>query len=104
MPRKKADKGGAIVDDLKTLAVPFAIILAKKGLDMSKKKKSNVTVTSGMSPKSTKKPMSSRRKTTFVGGCSSGCGGHLDIPQGGGSAGGQIKKLHRSIDNFLKKY
>lgn len=39
---KSAQKqGGAIVQDLQNLAVPFGILLAKKGLDMAVEKKAN---------------------------------------------------------------
>ena len=111
MPRTKKN-GGAMVDDLKMLAVPFALLLAKEGLDKSKSKKTPKSKTKTMSPKSAKSPSSPRRKTTLAGGSVTQSGGchSCNLPMGpsmsGGSSktGGRMKKLTKDIDMFLKKY
>jgi hypothetical protein len=95
---QRQKKGGAFVDDVKNLAVPFAILLAKEGLSKvfdktSKSSKSKST----LSASSAKKTTSSRRRTTMAGGsCNLGC-------QAGGAAQ-ELVKLQDQIDNFLNKY
>lgn len=97
--KQSAKKGGAIVDDVKNLAVPFAILLAKEGLakmfkaDAKKPSKS-------LSASSAAKPTSSRRRTTQSGGsCNLGC-----TAQTGGQAAKQLFELQTEIDRFLEKY
>lgn len=120
-PKKSKKKGGALMDDVKNLAVPFAILLAKQGLQsvFDKKKKSPK---SAISAKSAEGPSSPRRKATATGGsCGSGCSAQ---PMAGGAKkskkvkskkttkkGGELSdvqsrfdKLSQEIDSFLKKY
>lgn len=95
-----AKKGGAIVDDVKTLAVPFAILLAKEGLNKLFKEKKSAT--SSLSPKAAASPSSTRRRSTLSGGsCNLGCGVGGQM---GGAAARELFNLQKSIDNFLQKY
>lgn len=93
-------KGGALVDDLKNLAVPFAILLAKQGVEnMYAKKKS--------ASKSTPKSATPKRRATLAGGaCATGCG--MTGGRRGGSNAEQVKqnfsKIAADIDKFLAKY
>jgi hypothetical protein len=100
-PKKKsqsAKKGGAIVNDVKNLAVPFAILLAKEGL--SKMFKADTKPSKSLSASSAKKATSSRRRTTQSGGsCNLGC-----TAQTGGQAAKQLFELQTEIDRFLEKY
>jgi hypothetical protein len=92
-------KGGAIVDDVKTLAVPFAILLAKEGLNKLFKEKKSA---SSLSPKAAATPSSTRRRSTLSGGsCNLGCGVGGQM---GGAATRELFNLQKSIDNFLQKY
>lgn len=90
-PAKKAKKGGALVDDVKNLAVPFAILLAKQGLEgMFKKKEKKAT------------PAVSARRRSAAGGSCSTC---ATVPaQTGGSRVNRYKQLSAEIDRFLQKY
>lgn len=100
--KQSAKKGGAIVDDVKNLAVPFAILLAKEGLSkmFPKNTKSSSQVKSSVSPASASKSSSSRRRTTMTGGsCNLGC-----TAQTGGQAAKQLFELQTEIDRFLQKY
>lgn len=108
---KKVDnqdkKGGAFVNDVKNLAVPFAILLAKEGLtkyfkdDKSADKKTSSTSKKSESAKSSKSSTSSlsRRRTMAGGSCNLGCGALT-----GGAAAKQLVALQEQIDNFLEKY
>jgi hypothetical protein len=104
-PKKKqsqsAKKGGAIVNDVKNLAVPFAILLAKEGLSKMFKADTKTTKSSkSLSASSAKKTTSSRRRTTMSGGsCNLGC-----TAQTGGQAAKQLFELQTEIDRFLEKY
>lgn len=94
-------RGGAIVDDVKTLAVPFAILLAKEGLNKMFKEKKSATAES-LSPKAAATPSSTRRRSTLAGGsCNLGCGVGGQM---GGAAARELFNLQKSIDNFLQKY
>lgn len=130
--QQRRQKGGALVDDLKNLAVPFAILLAKQGFDSMKG-----TTTKG--PKETKKAISvskktakastassaAKRKRTIAGGaCASGCGmagGNMmtntindamkSMGMSGASKGGaqkniksQFDSIAKEIEEFLQKY
>jgi hypothetical protein len=95
-------KGGAIVDDVKTLAVPFAILLAKEGLGKLFKdgKTDKKTKSPSASVKSASKPSSLRRRSTLSGGsCNLGC-----AAQSGGQAAKELFQLQHEIDRFLEKY
>lgn len=98
--RKKKKQGGALTDDLKTLAVPFAILLAKQGIDemKNKSKKQN-----SLPSRSSKSPSSMSRRKTMAGGNCGPCNGAGLTPPNHQS-GGRMKKLSKAIDNFLKKY
>jgi hypothetical protein len=101
---KKSKKGGALIDDVKGLAVPFAILLAKQGLDMAfnKKDKTDKTDKADKTVKTVKTAKTasslSRRKTVSGGGCDKGC------EKKGGSIKNKFEKLSKEIDAFLKKY
>lgn len=91
---KTTKKGGDLISDVKGLAVPFAILLAKQGLEMAmdKKKKSP-------EPTPASKPKSLARRRTVGGDCTT-CnkkGGSDDVKE-------RFAKLSKEIDNFLKKY
>ena len=63
-PAAGKKSGGAIMDDIKNLAVPFAILLAKEGLQsMFDDKKDKIGVASD-SPKSTSAKSTSARSTS----------------------------------------
>lgn len=111
----KAKKdGGALVDDIKSLAVPFAILLAKEGLETMFKKKNNSKSKSAVGGMS--KPIGtmdgggncSMRKSgggKTVGGSS--CGSCSVKPMGGATAASQRERytqLSDEIDKFLSKY
>lgn len=97
--KQSAKKGGAIVDDVKNLAVPFAILLAKEGLSKMFKADAKKP-TKSLSASSAAKPSSSRRRTTQSGGsCNLGC-----TAQTGGQAAKQLFELQTEIDRFLEKY
>lgn len=91
-PGKPGKKGGALVDDIKNLAVPFAILLAKQGLDgmFNKKAEKKTTV------KATAKR--SAKSATGGSGCSS-C-----ATKTGGSAKNRYAQLSAEIDKFLSNY
>ena len=74
---KKTKKGGALMDDVKNLAVPFAILLAKQGLQsMFDKKKAKKGGEVELSASSASKVSSQRRRSTIAGGsCGSQCAG-----------------------------
>jgi hypothetical protein len=104
--QKKAPKkeGGAFVSDVKNLAVPFAILLAKEGLTKyfkDDKKSSSKSSSKSAEKKSTKTSSStlSRRRTMAGGSCNLGCGAMT-----GGAAAKQLMQLQQQIDNFLEKY
>ena len=84
-PVKKTQKGGAFMDDVKNLAVPFAILLAKQGLDRMKAKK-----TVEKKPKATPTPKKAPAQT-----------GGAKKPQ---KSSNPVKKLTKQIDDFLKKH
>lgn len=92
----KGKKGGALMDDLQNLAVPFAILLAKQGLEsmFSKDKKTQKTAKKSSSKQS---------------GGDCGCGGTVatvGAPLAGGKPTMKQKfmSLTDTIDNFLQKY
>lgn len=99
-PAAKAKKGGSLAEELKSLAVPFAILLAKQGLDGmfdSKKKGSKKAI----------EVSSSKRKAAVGGGCSS-CAQPVAPKAGGSKSAGSSKsryaQLAKEIDDFLSKY
>lgn len=141
-PKKPAGKkcggsakkqGGALMDDVKNLAVPFAILLAKQGLqsmfDSSKASKS-VGASARATPASGKsvelEASSSRRRAAAVGGsCGSACAQAAmpaltqsagkkksQKPRKGGAEESasaatvktRFEKLSKEIDEFLAKY
>jgi hypothetical protein len=97
--KEKSKRGGAFVDDVKNLAVPFAILLAKEGLSkMFKDDKKNAK--KDVSSKTASKPSSTRRRSTLSGGtCNLGCNAMT-----GGQAAKELFQLQKEIDNFLEKY
>ena len=103
----KGKKGGALMDDIKNLAVPFAILLAKQGLEGMFSSKKSATAKASASTGATG-AIKNRKKTMTGGSC--GCAANK---QDGGKAkkGGASKSskksnmsLTESIDNFLRKY
>ncbi len=98
-------KGGSdIVQNVSGLAVPFAFLLAKQGLEAMKKK-------TPASPKKAAKKPSPARKGSMAGGSCSSCS-TTTTPQtmsGGAKArsaelSAKLEKLRSNIDNFLSKY
>jgi hypothetical protein len=101
---KQQKEGGNLVTDVKNLAVPFAILLAKEGLTKyfhdnkeSKTTKTSAKTSAKSSTASSSKSLS-RRKTLTGGSCNLGCGGMT------GGASKQLIALQQQIDNFLEKY
>lgn len=84
--------GGALGDDLKALAVPFAIILAKQGLEKQQSKLTKKNNSKG----------GSKEKSIMKGGTCGPCNGAGTTPPN--MVGGKLNKLSKAIDNFLKKY
>jgi hypothetical protein len=84
----KLHKGGDLMTDLKNLAVPFAIILAKQTVE-----KMNVDKKTSKSPKSVE---ISRRKT--VG------GGSIQMMNNSQEVKKNFSKLAQDINLFFKKY
>lgn len=107
-------KGGALIDDVKNLAVPFAILLAKQGLqnlfDKKEDKKPKKKSTDEKKAKpSAKKPASSKRRTSIAGGsaCTAGCGmagGSASRGKKAASIQTQFDSIAREIEQFLQKY
>lgn len=110
-PKQTRKSGGAFMDDVKSLAVPFAILLAKQGLDaMTSKETTAVKSKASSKTPTAKKPSSLRRRSTAMsgGGCSA-CTANLPIT--GGSRNSNSRKIQDSfskiaadIDKFLAKY
>lgn len=89
---RKGAKGGALIDDVKNLAVPFAILLAKQGLQTMFDKKKNTSANSQLSAKVAGQPTSSRRRSTIAGGsCGSACASAAALPSPP-TVGGKSKK------------
>lgn len=113
--KKSKAKGGSLVSDLSNLAVPFAILLAKQGLEsMFDSKKTAKTLK--------KSSLKGGKTDTFVGspldGGDCGCGApSMPTPamvggkknkgkkaKKGGETSKQSLSLNDQIDNFLNKY
>jgi hypothetical protein len=74
--KKKDAKGGSLMSDVRNLAVPFAILLAKQGLDsmFEKKKVKKGGNEEGLGPDEAMRIRSERRRSTIAGGsCGSQC-------------------------------
>ena len=96
--KKSAKKGGSVLSDVQSLAVPFAILLAKQGLESLKEKKT------------VKKAAVSARQKSAAGGCGS-CASAVPVARGGAapkaaakSGGKGYAKLSKQIDDFLKNF
>jgi hypothetical protein len=105
-------QGGALMNDIGNLAVPFAILLAKQGLEHMNKKKSTTPKTTTASKKtksaSAATPASKSRRKTVVGGGSCGSQCAASAPPTGGSKSikdvqERFKKIANEIDSFLRK-
>ena len=119
--KTKKSKGGSLVSDLSNLAVPFAILLAKQGLEsMFDSKKTSQSLK--------KSSLKGGKTDTFVGspldGGDCGCGATSSMPtpamvggkntvktvkkvkktKKGGETSKQSLSLNDQIDNFLSKY
>lgn len=82
--KKTTKKGGALMDDVKNLAVPFAILLAKQGLQtmFDRKKTAKKGGEVELSASSASKVNSLRRRSTIAGGsCGSQCAGVSQFTQ-----------------------
>lgn len=108
---KSKKQGGALVDDIKNLAVPFAILLAKQGLSTMFEKKSSSTATKkpAASKKATPaaaKPASASRRKTATGGsaCTSGCGMTGGSQKAKKAVQAQFDSIAKEIESFLHKY
>lgn len=113
-PKKK--KGGAIVDDLKSLAVPFAILLAKEGVQSLFDSKSEMGVAqstpkSASPAKKTPKAKGGSKQEQQAGGTCMSCQEAAKMtggirPRKGGKATlrDNYATLAEKIDEFLAKY
>lgn len=101
--------GGALVDDIKNLAVPFAILLAKEGLENMFKKKADKAEKTAKTA-SAKKASSTARRRTISGGaaCASGCGMTGGRKQQKQTAGNKVaqefESIAKEINEFLAKH
>lgn len=103
--KSKSKSGGALMEDIKNLAVPFAILLAKQGFDSAFEKKAAAAES---------KSASSKRRGTMAGGsaCASGCGmtgGQSQKQQQRRQPEGQVLQkrfnhIAKEIEDFLNKY
>ena len=97
---KKSKKGGALVEDIKNLAVPFAILLAKQGLEgmFDKKKKAAEKPAAAISARKS----TATRTRAAVG----GCGSCAPVAKVGGASkkGSRYAELSREIDRFLNTF
>ena len=118
--RKKA-QGGALMNDISNLAVPFAILLAKQGLQhmykkdkleegktaKSKSAKSAKEAKSAKSAKETKSRRKSSVRAVSGGSCGSQC---ASSQQSGGNpksikeVQNRFKKISEDIDQFLRTH
>jgi hypothetical protein len=87
--KKSVKKGGFIADDIKNLAVPFAILLAKQGLTNMFDKKKQESKAKTPSPS---KPSSIQRRKSVSGGSAS-----VEVRE-------NFDSIAKQINNFLKKY
>ena len=96
-------KGGSLAEDIKSLAVPFAILLAKEGLDTMFNGKNK----SAKASMSASKPASGRKKTAVggqKGGACGSCSTNLPTVGGGAREKSRYASLANDIDMFLRKY
>jgi len=92
-----AKKGGDVLSEQLTgLAVPFAFLLAKQGLEALKG--------SSDKKKTSQKPPSSRRRATLAGGACSTCQAAPVMLGGATHSLRNLEKLRKNIDSFLAKY
>lgn len=105
---KSKKQGGALVDDIKNLAVPFAILLAKQGLSTMFEKKSSTDKTKKPAAKkaTAEKPSSTSRRKSVTGGgaCTSGCGMTGGSQKSKKNIQYQFNNIAQEIENFLQKY
>ena len=90
-PVGKKAKGGALVEEIKGLAVPFAILLAKQGLD-------------GMFNKKTEKKAASASAKRSVKSAKGGSGCSSCAKVAGGAPKNRYAQLSAEIDKFLSNY
>ena len=121
--QQQQKQGGNLVSDIQNLAVPFAILLAKQGLEGVFKSKPEKPVKATKKPSSAKKapaaeakPKTTQRRKTISGGgasCTSaaGCaglkGGNASCGSkkgGNSSVGDQFNQIATEVQSFLKKY
>lgn len=94
----KPKKGGSLPSDVEKLAVPFAILLAKQGLESmfaDKKKTSPSAVGVAKSPK-TKAKTASASKQSGGTGCSA-CAASVPTQAGGKARGGRARSSSSSV-------
>lgn len=110
VPKKSNKSGGAFMDDVKSLAVPFAILLAKQGLEAMTSNKDSPQSKASTKTTTAKKPSSLRRRSTALsgGGCSA-CSANLPVTGGSRSTNARkiqdsFSKIAEDIDKFLTKY
>ncbi len=105
-------RGGALVEDIKNLAVPFAILLAKEGLEgmfkKTDKKAVKKTDKKAVKKNVSDKPASLKRRKTIAGGaCGSACGsmhGGASKTASGQTVKNQFDNIAKEIEHFLQKY
>ena len=98
-------QGGALMNDIGNLAVPFAILLAKQGLEhMNKKSAAKTADTKAKTTSASKTTAASSRRKAAVGGS---CGSQCATKSGGSSSIKDVqerfKKIANEIDSFLRK-
>lgn len=104
----KPSTGGALMDDIKNLAVPFAILLAKQGLDQHFEKEKEKSSSS----KTVSKPKvaSVKRRGTMAGGsgsgeCTTGCvSGGAPRHRENNILQQRFDNIAKEIEQFLRKY
>lgn len=126
---KKSMKGGTVVDDIKNLAVPFAILLAKQGIQTFFQNKSgdvgiaaspkksvqnaNNSITASARPSASKSAQQTGKGLTVPkvpkrGGSCSACQASTSMTGGSKQDASALKKnyesLAKKIDDFLSKY
>lgn len=111
--RPPAVAGGSLSEDLQNLAVPFAILLAKQGIEtmfIDRKKQNAETVSAKSAIKSTGTKKTATKKTKKASPQSGGsCGCTAAItPMAGGAkkgakkTGGSLSSLSAAVDHFIR--
>ena len=105
---KSSKKGGDLMQNITGLAVPFAFLLAKQGLEalkeskkVEKVEKSEKKEKQGKPERQSKYTPRTSKKASMEGGACSSCTTSL---AGGKQISANMTRLRREIDEFLAKY